>query len=674
MSLLKTTPVAVGADGGAVKPVKKLKDNDRVVKHILTALALVSVAIIIFIIAFTLYNSWDAITEIGLLEFIFGTSWVPGQEKFGAAALIIGTILVTIGSMVICIPLGIAAAIFLSEIASNKVRNILKPIIEIFAGIPSVIFGFIGIMVFVPLLVDLFPNQASGSCWLAASFVLGIMALPTVMSVSDDALKAVPQSYREASLAMGATKWETIRKVVFPAALSGVSAAIILGIGRAMGETMAVIMVAGNSAIIPDPFYNIFSTIRTITASIALEMPDIEIGSVHYSSLFLLALILMVFVVGINLLARYVIDSNKKKMGIVSSKKKKLLDIHKYIPESTFSSWDVHKPMVFKLVIIVVFFVFIALMLSLFTDMGIAVACSAVIMAAYLGISYFTNRRSNPLLVEKTSFIGLLAAIVVILAILVFMIYYIVVNGAPAISWEFLTEAPSRGGREGGIGPAIMGTIALIIGTAIIALPLGIVAGIWLAMYSTTGKVTSLVRHAIDALNGTPSIVFGLFGMAVFVVMIGWGFSLLGGCLTLAFMILPVIIRTTEEAVKAVPHDLLEASMAMGASKWQSIYKVILPAAMGGVMTGSILGLGRAAGETAPIMFTATTAFVATTEFNGILEPVMALPYHLYYLAMEVPNSTEAQFGTALILLLIVLVMFGLASLVRWKFSKNLKW
>ena len=237
-------------------------------------------------------------------------------------------------------------------------------------------------------------------------------------------------------------------------------------------------------------------------------------------------------------------------------------------------------------------------------------------------------------IVEKTSFIGLLAAIVVILAILVFMIYYIVVNGAPAISWEFLTEAPSRGGREGGIGPAIMGTIALIIGTAIIALPLGIVAGIWLAMYSTTGKVTSLVRHAIDALNGTPSIVFGLFGMAVFVVMIGWGFSLLGGCLTLAFMILPVIIRTTEEAVKAVPHDLLEASMAMGASKWQSIYKVILPAAMG----------------------------------------VMALPYHLYYLAMEVPNSTEAQFGTALILLLIVLVMFGLASLVRWKFSKNLKW
>lgn len=672
MSLLKTTPVAAG-EGEAVKPVKKLKDNDRVVKHILTALALVSVAIILFIIVFTLYNSWDAITEVGLLDFIFGTSWVPGQEMYGAAALIIGTILVTVGAMVISIPLGIAAAIFLSEIASNKTRNTLKPIIEVFAGIPSVIFGFVGIMVFVPLLVDLFPEQASGSCWLAASFILGIMALPTIMSVSDDALKAVPQSYREASLAMGATKWETIRKVVFPAALSGVSAAIILGIGRAMGETMAVIMVAGNSAIIPEPFYNIFSTISTITSAIALEMPDIEIGSIHYSALFFLALILMVFVVAINLLARHVIDSSKRKMGIESSKKRRF-DIHKYIPASATESWEIHKPVIFKLVLVVVFFMFIALMLSLFTEMWIAVACSAVIMAIYLGVSYLTSKRSNPMIVEKTWFGLLVIAVVIILLILAYIIYYIVVNGAPAISWEFLTEAPSRGGREGGIAPAILGTLYLILGTAVIALPLGIVTGVWLALYSATGKVTSLVRHAIDALNGTPSIVFGLFGMAVFVVMAGWGFSLIAGCLTLAFMILPVIIRTTEEAVKAVPHDLLEASMAMGASKWQSIYKVILPAAMGGVMTGSILGLGRAAGETAPIMFTATTAFVTTTTFNGFFEPVMALPYHLYYLAMEVPNSTEAQFGTALVLLVMVLIMFGLASLVRWHFSKNLKW
>ena len=602
----------------------------------------------------------------------YGTKNAAATDT-ATAAIILGTLLVTLGAIAFAIPLGLGAAIYISEVANPKARNTLKLVCEIFAGIPSVIFGFIGIMVFVPLLVDLFPNQASGACWLAASFVLGIMALPTIMSVSDDALKAVPQSYREASLAMGATKWETIRKVVFPAAISGVSAAIILGIGRAMGETMAVIMVAGNSATIPEPFYDIFSTIRTITASIALEMPDIEIGSVHYSSLFLLALILMIFVVAINLLARYVIESNKKKMGITSGKKKRF-DLERYVPDNFREFMDVHKATIFKVVIVAVFFVFIALMLSLFTDMAVAVVCSAVIMAAYVALTFFTSRRSNPKLIERTSFIGLTASIVVILAILIYMIYYIVVNGAPAIDWEFLTEAPSRGGREGGIAPAILGTIELIIGTAVIALPLGVVTGIWLGLYSAKSKVTVLVRNAIDALNGTPSIVFGLFGMAVFVVMAGWGFSLLAGCLTLAFMILPVIIRTTEEAVIAVPHDLLEASMAMGASKWQSIYKVILPAAMGGIMTGSILGLGRAAGETAPIMFTATTAFVATTEFNGLMEPVMALPYHLYYLAMEVPNSTEAQFGTALVLLIMVLIMFGLASFIRYRYSKNLKW
>ena len=321
MSLRTTTPAADAQGAQPVRAAKVPKDSDGVVKLILTALALVSVAAVFFIIIFILYNSWDAIAKVGVLDFVLGTIWSPATEKFGAAAIILGTILVTLGSMVICIPLGIASAIFLSEIASERVRNILKPICEIFAGIPSVIYGFIGMMVLVPLIMDIFPNNASGPCWLAASVVLGIMALPTVMSVSDDALKAVPRSYREASLAMGATKWETIRKVVLPAAISGVSAAIILGIGRALGETMAVIMVAGNAAVVPEPFYNIFSLIRTMTASIALEMPDVVIGSVHYSALFFLALILMLFVVAINLFARWIINSNKRKMGIDDGRK-----------------------------------------------------------------------------------------------------------------------------------------------------------------------------------------------------------------------------------------------------------------------------------------------------------------------------------------------------------------
>ncbi len=671
MSLRTTTPAADAQGAQPVKAAKVPRDSDGVVKLILTALALVSVAVVFFIIIFILYNSWDAIAKVGVLDFVFGTTWSPATEKFGAAAIILGTILVTLGSMVICIPLGVASAIFLSEIASERVRNILKPICEIFAGIPSVIYGFIGMMVLVPLIMDVFPDNASGPCWLAASVVLGIMALPTVMSVSDDALKAVPRSYREASLAMGATKWETIRKVVLPAAISGVSAAIILGIGRALGETMAVIMVAGNAAVVPEPFYNIFSLIRTMTASIALEMPDVVIGSVHYSALFFLALILMLFVVAINLFARWIINSNKRKMGIDDGRKHSIRNL---FPAKFGEFLTVNKEKIMSVVSVAFVFVFVSMMASLFFDDAKAFVIGAIVTVLFIGIRMLSMRRVNPVMTEKVAFGGMTLMVVGILFVLAYILYDIVSNGLPALSLEFLTEAPSRGGKEGGIAPAIIGTLELIAGTAVIALPLGIVAGVWLAMYSSEGKISSVVRNAIDALNGTPSIVFGLFGMAVFVVAAGWGYSLIGGCITLAFMILPVIIRTTEEAVRAVPGDLLEASMALGASKWQSIVKVILPAAMGGIMTGSILGLGRAAGETAPIMLTATVAISTTVGVSGLFEPVMALPYHLYYLAMEVPNSTGAQYGTALVLLIIVLVMFGLASLIRYRYSKNMRW
>lgn len=673
MSFLKTAPVADGAGEPVATPVKMNRDHDRAVKLVLTAVALVSVAVIFFIIVFTLSNSWTAISDVGLLEFIFGTKWSPSQDQYGALALILGTVLVTIGAMVIAVPLGIAAAIFLTQVASERIRNILKPICEIFAGIPSVIYGMFGMIFIVPLIVDLFPDQASGACWLAASIVLGIMALPTIISVSDDAIRAVPHSYLEASLAMGATRWETVRKVIIPAAISGISAAVILGIGRALGETMAVIMVAGNAAVIPEPFYNIFSLIRTITASIALEMPDLEYGGLHYSALFLLALILMVIVVAVNLFARYIINSNKRRMGIESGKKK-LISIPKIIPEDVSSAFQVRKPLMFKIFIIAIVFVFLWMMGSLFTSYLESFAVAAVVAVAIYVAMYYSGKRTNPNVSQKFAFGVMTIAMIIILAILAILIGDIVIKGVPALSWDFITSPPSNMGREGGIGPAILGTIELIVGTAIIALPLGIIAGIWLSQYSGNGKVTRIVRNAVDALNGTPSIVFGLFGLAAFVTMAGWGYCLLAGCLTLAFMILPVIIRTTEEAVSAVPHDLLEASMAMGASKWQSIYKVILPAAMGGVMTGSILGLGRAAGETAPIMFTAVTIFSFSTELRGLFEPVMALPYHLYYLALEVPNSDASQYGTALILLIIVLVMFGLASLVRYKYSKNMKW
>ena len=283
-------------------------------KYVLTGIACVAVLVIFLIIVFIATNSFDAIGEVGILDFIFGTEWDPEDGIYGAFPVILGTVLVTIGAMAIAIPLGVGCAIYISEVAPSKYRNILKPICEVFAGIPSVVYGFFGLVVLVPFLRETF-DVTYGLSWLAASVLLGIMAMPTIISISEDALHAVPQSYREASLAMGASRWETTIKVVFPAAISGVSAAIILGIGRAIGETMAVMMVTGNVPMIPDPLWNIFSLITTITGTMASEMPEIVIGSIHYSALFLLALILLVIVFGINYCARLVIKNTRRKMG-----------------------------------------------------------------------------------------------------------------------------------------------------------------------------------------------------------------------------------------------------------------------------------------------------------------------------------------------------------------------
>ena len=302
-------------DDGSGKRAKRAV-YDRMMKYALLAIASITVVIIFFIILFIFTNSLGAIKEIGIIDFLTGRSWEISSDSYGALPLITGTVLVTLGAILIALPLGLGSAIFISEVAPKRLRNILKPICEVFAGIPSVVYGFFGLIVLVPMLRGLFPDHLLfGTSWLAGSIILGIMALPTIISVSEDAMRAVPSSYREASMAMGATRWETTRKIVVPAAISGIAAATILGIGRAIGETMAVMMVTGNSPIIPAPLWNFFEMLRVITATLALEMPDAVAGSTHYSALFLLALILMLMVLAVNYVAKMVIKRSRRRFG-----------------------------------------------------------------------------------------------------------------------------------------------------------------------------------------------------------------------------------------------------------------------------------------------------------------------------------------------------------------------
>jgi len=283
--------------------------------------------------------------------------------------------------------------------------------------------------------------------------------------------------------------------------------------------------------------------------------------------------------------------------------------------------------------------------------------------------------RFNAKTSEKIAFALLGLSVLTVVGFVVVILGYIVYNGYSAINIEFLTAMPRLMMTQGGIYPAIVGTIYLIIGSMTVALPTGIMAAIYLNEYAEETRKTWLIEMAINNLAGTPSVVFGLFGLALFVKYFDFGSSLLSSSLTLALLILPVIIRSTEEALLTVPNEYRESSLALGVSKWQTIRHVVLPAAIPGIITGSVLSIGRVAGETAPILFTGVAYFLPRLP-DSIYSQFMALPYHLFVLATAGTNIAKTrpiQYGTALVLLLIVLGLNLIAVLIRRHYRNKLK-
>ncbi len=264
---------------------------------------------------------------------------------------------------------------------------------------------------------------------------------------------------------------------------------------------------------------------------------------------------------------------------------------------------------------------------------------------------------------------------IMVIGILFWILGFIVYNGIGVISWEFLTTAPTEGMTSGGISPAIVGTLYLITGSMIFAFPLGVMSAIYTNEYAGNGRIISFIRIMTNNLGSIPSIVFGLFGMALFVNTLGFGDSILAGSLTLGLLVLPLVIRTTEEALKAVPDSYRSGSLALGASKLQTIRKVVLPIAFPNITTGLILSIGRVSGETAPILFTVAAYFLPKLP-SGIFDQVMALPYHLYVIATsgtDIEASRPIAYGTALVLIMIVLLMNMLAAFLRRHFDKKIK-
>ena len=287
-------------------------------------------------------------------------------------------------------------------------------------------------------------------------------------------------------------------------------------------------------------------------------------------------------------------------------------------------------------------------------------------------LSEKTRTRSN--LAQMIGF-NLLRGITILTVLpIIGLIIFIIIKGSPAITWQFLTTMPSDGMKAGGILPAIIGTLYLTLGTAVFSIPLGVAAGIYIAEYAPDNMATRLIRIAIINLAGIPSVVYGLFGLGLFVLFLKFGTSILSASLTLSIMTLPVIISTTEEALRSVPNAFRVVSTSLGATRWQTIWRVILPQGLPGIVTGIILGLERAAGETAPILFTGATFFLPALPTSP-LDATMALPYHIFVISTQVPGMpVSIQYGTVLVLLVFVLGMNLIATLIRNRARARRQW
>ena len=683
------------------------KNRDPLIKWVLFAFASVATVFVFLIIIFLFVNGAPFFVQVPLNDFFFGTNWLPSAGDFGALPIIIDTLLVTLGAMVIALPLGILTAIFIAELAPPLLRKILKFSVEILAGIPSIVYGFFGVVILNTWIKDIF-GMHDGRSWLSGSLILAIMALPTIVSVCEDAIRAVPDYYREASYAMGATKWQTIRKVVIPAGMSGITAGMILGIGRALGETMAMTLVLGNSYRLPEPLTNMLSQVAVITSTIATNWgPTVE-GSIEQKSLLALGIVLFIMALLVNTLSNIIMTRVRRKftgqkpkerfVEIKNTKYYKIFDRYKQwvitaltILLAIFLLPDLNSQLFGSILIVglsVLYYVYrkvpkqykryviYSVLLSLLgwvlsTWIGIFLAVS---FSCIMFISFVFLKRISTVLQQRIWFVLIYMSSAFAVFAVGLLIYYIVVTGAPAFFEPgFLTGVPSNSGREGGIFPAIIGTLQLTVGSILFALPLGLFAGIYLSEYAGENKITKFIRAGIDNLNGTPSIIFGLFGVVFFLIFVGLPRSLLVGILTLGLMILPTIIRTTEEAIKAIPQSFREGSLALGSSKFQGIIKIVVPAAIPGIVTGAVLGMGRSAGETAPIMFTAVRSHSTYITFS-LLNPVMALTYHLFRLSGEVTGGLERAAGTALTLLLLVLVLYSFAFIIRIRYEKRKQW
>ena len=596
------------------------------------SLSVIASALIIYTLASGTIRFFEY-EEATFFEFITGTDWVPNgrNPSFGIWPLLSGTALIAVGSLMISIPLGVAAALHLGEFASPRSRRFLKPIVEVLSGIPSVVHGFFALLVISPFMqrtIDAtYFNAAS------AIIVVAAMILPIIVSISDDAIRAVPREIKEAALGLGATRWEMATKVVLPSARSGIVAAVLLALARAVGETMAVTMAAGSVAALHfDPRLEV----QTLTAYIAqVATGDIPPGPATDAG-FAVGSALFVLTYSVNILA---VGATRNRLGANRGKMASLL-----------------------------FEIKVKLSMILERISG-DIEYNLTQSNPFIPTKYDLFRRRK----EKVSRFIVASSLFVGLAFLLILLQTILETGLAGIDLQFLTNFPSYRADQAGIGPTIWGSLWLITLTMLFALPAGVGAAVYLTELAPEGILNQFLRRTLQNLAAVPSIIFGLVGLYVFSRMFGFGLSLLTGSLTLAMMVLPMIVVTTEEALLAVPKSFRDAALGVGATRWQAVRHHVLPNAVPGIATGAILSVARALGETAPILFVAS--LFSKTAPTGIMDGFLALPIQIFFWTRHPKEAFhDLAASTILVLLILLLILNFIAIFIRNRAEARRSW
>ena len=622
--------------------------GDRLLKWTTALGALAFPVIAGLLVLVLILESWDALRVLGP-SFLVSSEWDVSGKRFGALPFIYGTVVTSLLAMLFAVPLGVGAAACLAEIAPAWIRVWATFLIELLAAIPSVVYGFWGIFFLVPVLQPLFSAIGAGSAGgrglFTAGVLLALMVLPYITALSYDAIRSVPNAQRQASLALGASRWQTIWGVVLPNARAGILGGCLLGLGRAIGETMAVAMVIGN-----DPrIGSIFGLGYSIPSVLANQMPGENV--IHRSALIGLGLVLFGISLCINLVARWILRGEKRRLGRKNQ---------------TTAPPTVSPPIP-----------------NLLSAKPKTLEPSQRVLNEEIMASAMARVRGKGVWIQRFDLVmtGILALCVTIILLPLFHIFgYITWAGSTNLNADFFTRDLSSLTSRG-LGHAMIGSVVMVLIATLIGTPIGILGAVYLVEYRKS-RLAHLTRFVSELLTGVPSVLVGLFIYALLiqtsstpdsslwkVPLVAQGLGLLdqigwlvphpsgwAGAMALAMMLMPVVLRTSEEALRTVPDALRRASYALGATPAQTVVRVIVPAATTAMITGVFLGMARIAGETAPLLFTAGSSNFWPED--GMGEKMPFLTYYIYtYSTGDKESEKQMAWAGAFVLLTLVMVV-----------------